>query len=81
MKTPAIGRNDPCPCGSGKKSKHGCCLSKEHGTASSHGAGVMSELLRKALEGRRFNSMQEAQASLDRITQQQNRRQPEEFHR
>src|SRR5262245_48960613 len=23
-----IGRNDPCPCGSGKKYKH-CCLSKE----------------------------------------------------
>ena len=23
-----IGRNDPCPCGSGKKYKH-CCLLKE----------------------------------------------------
>jgi len=22
--TPKIGRNDPCPCGSGKKFKHGC---------------------------------------------------------
>ena len=22
MKTPGIGRNDPCPCGSGKKFKH-----------------------------------------------------------
>ncbi|MFZ5593183.1 MAG: SEC-C metal-binding domain-containing protein [Pseudomonadota bacterium] len=22
MKTPAIGRNDPCPCGSGKKFKY-----------------------------------------------------------
>jgi len=28
MKTPAIGRNDPCPCGSGKKFKH-CCMGKE----------------------------------------------------
>jgi len=25
--TPAVGRNDPCPCGSGKKFKH-CCLKK-----------------------------------------------------
>ena len=23
-----VGRNDPCPCGSGKKYKH-CCLPKE----------------------------------------------------
>lgn len=26
--TPKIGRNDPCPCGSGKKYKH-CCLGKQ----------------------------------------------------
>ncbi len=25
--TPKVGRNDPCPCGSGKKYKH-CCLAK-----------------------------------------------------
>jgi uncharacterized protein YecA (UPF0149 family) len=25
---PKIGRNDPCPCGSGKKYKH-CCLRKK----------------------------------------------------
>jgi uncharacterized protein YchJ len=24
---PKVGRNDPCPCGSGKKYKH-CCLAK-----------------------------------------------------
>ena len=27
-KTTSIGRNDPCPCGSGKKYKH-CCMDKE----------------------------------------------------
>jgi hypothetical protein len=27
--SPKIGRNDPCPCGSGKKYKH-CCLKKLH---------------------------------------------------
>ena len=25
-----VGRNDPCPCGSGRKYKH-CCLEKERG--------------------------------------------------
>ena len=28
-----IGRNDPCPCGSGKKYKK-CCLNKEKTTTS-----------------------------------------------
>ncbi len=79
MKTSGIGRNDPCPCGSGKKFKH-CCLGKENSTASSHGAAGMSESLRKALEGRQFNSPEEAQVFLDQITQQQNRRQLDEFH-
>ncbi len=79
MKTPSIGRNDPCPCGSGKKFKH-CCLGMENSKASSHCAAGMSEALRKALEGRQFNSLEETQAFLDRITQQQNRRQLDEFH-
>jgi len=79
MKTPGIGRNDPCPCGSGKKFKH-CCLGKEHSTASSHAAAGMPETLRKALQGRQFNSLEEAQAFLDQMTQQQNHRQLDEFH-
>jgi len=29
IKTEKIGRNDPCPCGSGKKYKH-CCIDKEN---------------------------------------------------
>lgn len=37
-----IGRNDPCPCGSGKKYKH-CCLLKESMTTN--------DLLRKAVMG------------------------------
>lgn len=78
MKTQSAGRNDPCPCGSGKKFKH-CCLG-EKSTASGHGTAGMSETLRKALEGRLFNSLEEAQAFLDQITQQQNRRKLDEFH-
>ncbi len=79
MKTTGTGRNDPCPCGSGKKFKH-CCLGKESSTTSGHGAAGMSETLRKALESRQFNSLEEAQRFLDQITQQQNRRQLDEFH-
>ena len=79
MKTSGIGRNDLCPCGSGKKFKH-CCLGKGTSTASSHGVAGMSESLRKALESRQFNSLEEAQAFLDQMTQQQNRRQLDEFH-
>ncbi len=41
---------------------------------------VMSESMRKALEGRQFNSLKEAQAFLDQITQQQNRQPLDEFH-
>ena len=57
MKTPGIGRNDPCPCGSGKKFKH-CCLGKESSKASGHGAAGISETLRSELEGRQFNSLE-----------------------
>ena len=28
-----VGRNDPCPCGSGKKQKH-CCAAREHKRAA-----------------------------------------------
>ena len=79
MKTPATGRNAPCPCGSGKKYKR-CCLGKENGTTASHGAAGMSEFLREALKGRQFDSLEEAQVFLDQITQQQNRQRLEEFH-
>ena len=38
MKTPRIGRNDPCPCGSGKKFKHRCLGKGEpHGTGDEKG--------------------------------------------
>ncbi|HTU93124.1 MAG TPA: SEC-C metal-binding domain-containing protein [Gemmataceae bacterium] len=31
-----VGRNDPCPCGSGRKIKH-CCLSRSNGAAAAFG--------------------------------------------
>jgi len=40
-----VGRNDPCPCGSGKKYKH-CCLNKPVGTIKPSSAiGTLDEVL------------------------------------
>ncbi len=79
MKTSAIRRNEPCPCGSGKKFKH-CCLDKENGATSGHGAAGMSEVLLEELEGRQFNSLEEADVFLDENIKQQNRLQLDDFH-
>ncbi len=79
MKTATVGRNDPCPCGSGKKYKN-CCLGKDEPVISAQGAAEASETLRRALEKRQFDSMEEAQAFLEQQTQQQNRKALDDFH-
>jgi hypothetical protein len=76
---PAVGRNEPCPCGSGKKFKK-CCLGKEESPPSGGGATADSAELRKALQGRQFNSLEEAQAFAEQHMQQQNRRPVDDFH-
>jgi len=73
------GRNDPCPCGSGKKFKQ-CCLGKEESTTSAPGAAAVSDELRKALGDRQFTSLDEVQAYLNHHVQQRNRRPVDEFH-
>lgn len=79
MSALSVGRNDPCPCGSGKKFKH-CCLGADNGAMPNQGATSASEALRNALEGQHFNSLEEAQAFVTRHTQTQNQRPLEEFH-
>lgn len=79
MNTPFTGRNDRCPCGSGKKFKH-CCLGKESSASSNPGTSSASEILRKALASRQFKSMEEAQAFVSRHAQAQNLQPREEFH-
>jgi hypothetical protein len=74
-----IGRNDPCPCGSGKQFKQ-CCLGKEESTTSAHAAAAVSDELRQALGDRQFASLVEVQAFLDHHVQQRNRRPVDEFH-
>jgi preprotein translocase subunit SecA len=41
-----VGRNDPCPCGSGKKYKH-CCMRKEQASTPSAGGGKASRRSRR----------------------------------
>jgi len=79
MKIPAVGRNDPCPCGSGKIFKK-CCLGKEESIASGRGVTGASTELRQALEGRQFNSLEDVQAFIEQHTQQLNQKSLDEFH-
>ncbi len=46
--TPKVGRNDPCPCGSGKKYKK-CCADKERGEAWSPVSGLTMREYRRRL--------------------------------
>jgi hypothetical protein len=83
-----VGRDDPCPCDSGKKYKH-CCLGREHASAAS---SVLSDAiadLRQALEGKEFASEEELQAFVRSLNEQRGRRplndfcglSPEQMHR
>ena len=72
-----VGRNDPCPCGSGKKYKK-CCLGKEAPARSDSPAGVAGEL-RQALEGREFGSLAEAQAFAEHFMRRRNIAPMEDF--
>ena len=64
----AIGRNDPCPCGSGKKYKQ-CCLGKEPPPRIS---AVMDEL-RAAIAGKTFNTLDEANVFAQNFMESKNR--------
>jgi hypothetical protein len=66
MKT---GRNDPCPCGSGKKYKH-CCLSP---------ASVVNDELKDLLAGQEFDSIDDVQALADQFMQQKNQLPQDDF--
>jgi len=73
-----VGRNEPCPCGSGKKYKK-CCLERQEKPSVTEGpAGVFGEI-RQALEGRQFASLEEANAFLADFSRRQNRQSREDF--
>lgn len=66
-----IGRNDPCPCGSGKKYKH-CCLSVSH---------AAKDELTELLSSQEFDSMsiEAAQAAIDSLATKHNQKPQDDF--
>lgn len=84
-----VGRNDPCPCGSGKKYKR-CCYGKQAIPTSEEvcPVGALDDL-RRVIQDREFGSLKEAQAFIDWHTGQKNRAplndfaglSPEQMHR
>jgi hypothetical protein len=76
-----IGRNDPCPCGSGLKYKK-CCADKTQDGAEPTGAGAGAAMdeLKKILQGQNFGSLEEANAFVGRFMQQRNEAPVVDFH-
>ncbi len=66
MKT---GRNDPCPCGSGKKYKH-CCLSVSNATIDE---------LKELLSSQEFDSLDDAQRATETLVAKQNLKPQDDF--
>jgi hypothetical protein len=64
-----IGRNDPCPCGSGKKYKK-CCMSS---------AQEASDELQESMQTQEFQSLEEAQDFANQFMHQRNQAPLEEF--
>jgi hypothetical protein len=74
-----IGRNDPCPCGSGRKYKNCCLEDQRTGLPHEGPAGVFAEI-RQALQGRQFSSLDELQSYTDRFMRQRNQAPKDDFH-
>lgn len=73
------GRNDPCPCGSGKKYKH-CCLGLKAAPLPESPVFAAVPGLREALEGQQFASLDEANAFLQQFMGQVNNVPRDDFH-
>ncbi len=74
-----IGRNDPCPCGSGKKYKK-CCLGKLGGKTGPDDMQDIIAEVRNKLESGHFTSIDEAQAALDGYMRRKNTAPLDQFH-
>ena len=74
-----IGRNDPCPCGSGIKYKK-CCANKQKAGDQRARLGAVTGELRELLEGQSFGSLEEANAFLSQHMQQRNQAPKDDFH-
>lgn len=70
-----IGRNDPCPCGSGLKYKK-CCAGKQEAGGQTTGMDDLGELLK----GQSFASLEEARAFVSGHMQQRAQAPIDDFH-
>jgi len=67
-----IGRNDPCPCGSGKKYKK-CCLTTDiEQSAQNSPAAEVNQTIAKAFAGQQFESLDDMQVFAEHKAQQHN---------
>ncbi len=72
MSNDSIGRNAPCPCGSGKKYKH-CCMNNADGAANPpHISGVLPEDMKKYIESHPFANIHELRTHLGQRAQASN---------
>lgn len=69
MKT---GRNDTCPCGSGKKFKH-CCLRKGDGEQRSGPAQAIADEIAMASAEQPFESLEALNAFTTQLAHERNR--------
>lgn len=74
-----IGRNDPCPCGSGLKYKKCCADITQTGEPQPAGMQETMADLRQVLAEQEFGSIEEANAFLARHMQQRNRAAKDDF--
>jgi hypothetical protein len=65
------GRNDPCPCGSGKKYKH-CCLGTPGDRESRGSAQVIADKIAEAAAEQPFESLEEINAFTAQLTNERN---------
>jgi hypothetical protein len=75
----AIGRNEPCPCGSGKKYKK-CCCGQSQGFGESNSNEDVFGSLEDLLAETEFSSLEEAQAKIDEYSNARNNFPVEDFH-
>lgn len=77
--TEKIGRNDPCPCGSGKKYKHCCYGKQESGVRDRIGMNSLMAEIRRTMQDKEFGSLEEAQTFFDTFIARKNRSPCDDF--
>ena len=67
----STGLNKPCFCGSGKKYED-CCFLRDMDELEERGPSSTASWLKEAMGGRSFNSLQEAQETVNRVVNERN---------